>query len=91
MTMKSLRNLKKSDVLNAIGLTEHTPKSNIMTGVGVFAVGILVGAGLGLLFAPKRGRETRAQVGEALKRGTRIANDYARDVGVEGSLTRPNA
>lgn len=91
MTMKDIRSLKKHDLLNAIGLTEHKPVGDFMTGVGVFAVGLLVGAGLGLLFAPKRGEEIRAQVGEALKRSGRMAQDYARDVGVETSVNRPNA
>jgi len=32
--------------------------------VGAFVVGGLIGAALGILFAPKAGKETRAEIGE---------------------------
>lgn len=38
---------------------------DVMTGVGLFALGALVGASLGLLFAPKSGHELRSDLGRA--------------------------
>lgn len=40
----------------------------LLTAVGVFGAGIVVGAGLALLFAPKRGRELRRELGEKVER-----------------------
>ncbi len=40
------------------------------TGIGAF-VGFLAGVGVGLLFAPKPGNETRRQVGNLLIKGRR--------------------
>ena len=36
------------------------------SGLGKFALGALVGAGLGILFAPKSGKETRAELKEKM-------------------------
>jgi hypothetical protein len=56
--LKSLRNLDREDLLNLIGLEpRRTPSDWILPAVGVFSVGMLVGAGLGMLLAPKSGRE----------------------------------
>jgi len=45
-------------------------------GVGDFLLGALIGAGVALLFAPRSGRETRADIG----RRARVAQDRVRDV-----------
>jgi gas vesicle protein len=45
-------------------------------GVGDFLLGALVGAGVALLFAPRSGRETRADI----SRRARAAQDRVRDV-----------
>jgi len=45
-------------------------------GVGDFLLGALIGAGVALLFAPRSGRETRADIG----RRARSAQDRVRDV-----------
>lgn len=41
--------------------------SKKMSGVGKFALGTVVGVGLGVLFAPKPGKETRAELKEKIK------------------------
>jgi hypothetical protein len=83
MTMRNLKNLKKKDILHSIGLAEHDPVAKLFGGLGFFTLGVLFGWGVGVLFAPKRGEEIRAQLGEALKRRGRVAQDYARDIGME--------
>ena len=45
-------------------------------GVGDFLIGALIGAGVALLFAPRSGRETRADI----SRRARVAQDRVRDV-----------
>jgi gas vesicle protein len=50
---------------------------------------VLVGAGLGLMFAPKRGEEMRSSLNEAWRR--RRSQDFTQDLGVEGGMPTPTA
>jgi hypothetical protein len=92
MTWKGMRKMMDRDaLLHRLGLEERSPASDFFTGLGLFAVGVLVGAGLGLMFAPKPGTEMRAAVGEAWRsRGTREP-DYQRDLGMEGGAREAGA
>ena len=64
-------NIQKSDrndILAAIGLEpKRTTTQVVLPAVGFFAVGILAGVGLGLLFAPKPGYELREDLSEQMK------------------------
>lgn len=52
--------MNREDILNSLGLQSIPDRSDsILPAMGIFGAGILVGAGLGLLFAPKPGRELR--------------------------------
>ena len=52
--------MNREDILNSLGLQSIPERSDtILPAMGIFGAGILVGAGLGLLFAPKPGRELR--------------------------------
>ena len=55
----------KDDITDAlrqlIGRTD--PPGHLLAGVGVFAAGILAGAALAILFAPKPGAELRQDIG----------------------------
>ncbi len=65
MNMKDIRNLDRDDILRVIGLeTRRTATDYVMPALGLFGAGLLVGAGLGLLFAPKSGREIRGELNE---------------------------
>jgi hypothetical protein len=91
MRWKDLRKLDRDDVLRRIGLEEHTPTSDFFTGLGLFAVGMLVGAGLGIMFAPKTGAEMRSQIGETIRsRGGQLADDMSQHLGMESSPS-PNS
>ncbi len=82
--LKKLRDVRRADVLERLGLEERTPVGDFFTGLGLFAVGILVGAGLGLLFAPKTGAEMRDRLSETIRtRGGRAAEELERRMGVE--------
>ena len=52
--------MNREDILNSLGLQSIPERSDtILPAMGIFGAGILVGAGLGMLFAPKPGRELR--------------------------------
>ncbi len=87
---KAMKGVDRDDVLNRLGLEEHTPTADFFTGLGLFAVGLLVGAGLGMMFAPKPGAEMRNQLSETIRnRGGRMADDMEHQLGMEGATTTP--
>ena len=87
---KNWRSMRKymdrEEMLKRIGLEQRSPAGDVFTGLGLFAVGVLVGAGLGLMFAPKRGDEMRQLVGEAWKNRGRQPAEFERHMGVESGL-----
>ncbi len=86
MTWKAVRNaIDREALLKRMGLEERSPAGDFFTGLGLFAVGVLVGAGLGLMFAPKRGEEIRATLNEAWRNRGRGEQDFERDLGAESS------
>lgn len=59
----SLRGHGTDDVLAALGLERRrTPIDIMVPAAGVFFAGVVFGAGIALLMAPKPGRETRRQL-----------------------------
>jgi hypothetical protein len=88
---KDLKKMDREDVLHRLGLEEHTPTSDFLGGLGLFAVGLLVGAGLGIMFAPKPGAEIRNQLGETIRNRTgRAADDLGHAMGMETAGASPN-
>jgi gas vesicle protein len=69
MNFKDLRNLDKDDLLGLMGLeTKHSTASYLAGTLGTFGVGLLVGAGIALLLAPKPGHELREDIRDKLRR-----------------------
>lgn len=67
--LKYLQDIEKDDVLEAVGLEERSsPWATAFGTIGIFALGCLVGAGIGLAFAPKSGEEFRNEIGEKMKK-----------------------
>ena len=67
--LKYLQDIDKDDILEAIGLEERSnPWFSALGTIGIFALGCLVGAGIGLAFAPKSGEEFRSELGERVRR-----------------------
>jgi hypothetical protein len=90
MTWKAMRKaLDRDVVLDRLGLERRTPTGDFFTGLGLFSVGVLVGAGLGLMFAPKRGDEMRSALNEAWRNRGRRDQDFQRDLGMEAPGTAP--
>ena len=80
-----LKDLSSDDVLGALGLqSRQTAGDYILPALGIFGVGVLVGASLGLLFAPKPGAELRHQIGDKVRR--RKHKDEHPDVEVAPSV-----
>ena len=70
----SYRDTTMNDVLAAVGLQRHkAPIDYVLPALGIFGAGLLVGAGVGLMFAPKRGEELRHDMSERLRLSRREA------------------
>jgi hypothetical protein len=66
------------DFMHSMGLERRrTAGEKIVTAIAVFGAGLVVGAGLGLLFAPKSGRELRGDIGS----GVGKVGEKARELG----------
>lgn len=76
---KTLSKYDREDILAAIGLEPKRSTTQVVVpAIGFFAVGILAGVGLGMLFAPKPGYELREDLSEqmkgAVKKGQEVVN-----------------
>jgi gas vesicle protein len=72
MTMKlhDLKDMDKDDFLGLIGLqTKRSFTGDLLGTLGTFGIGMLVGAGVALLLAPKPGRDFRQDIRAKIQRG----------------------
>jgi hypothetical protein len=70
MKLPNLKDLDRDDVLGLLGLsTTQSTASHLAETLGVFGVGLLVGAGVALLLAPKPGRELREDIRTRISSG----------------------
>src|SRR5579863_2122402 len=77
--MKDLKNIDRDDLLQLIGLeTRRETTDWLLPAVGLFGAGLLIGAGLGLLLAPKSGKELRGDL-RAQIRGAHEAPETVSD------------
>jgi hypothetical protein len=76
MKLKDLRNLDKDEILGLLGLeTKSSDAARVAGTIGTFGIGLLVGAGIALLLAPKPGRQLREDLREKLRRAPQDAED----------------
>lgn len=83
MTLDKVKSLEKDDFLNLLGLeTKRTNVDYLYPALALFGVGVLIGTGIGLLVAPKSGRELRQDIAhriqqapDAMSRLPQKAND----------------
>ena len=77
MNIRDIRNIDKDYLLNLVGLeTKSTFGAMILPTLGIFSLGVIVGAAAGLVFAPAPGTDTREQLRNRLN----DARDYATNV-----------
>ena len=68
-TLSTLSNIDRDDVLDSLGLErKHGTAEQIVPALALFGAGVLVGVGLGMIFAPKAGAELRGELESQLKR-----------------------
>jgi len=68
MKLRDLTDFDKEDILGALGLQSKQSAGAWAVGTfGLFGIGVLVGAGVALLLAPKPGSELRRDLGERVK------------------------
>jgi len=69
MKFPDISELSKDDILSALGLSAtRTAAERWVGAAGIFGVGLLIGAGVALLWAPKSGQGLRQDLGERLRR-----------------------
>lgn len=69
MKLQDIKNMDKDDLLGLLGLeTKGSDTGAVLKTLGTFGVGLLVGAGVALLLAPKAGRELRQDLRTRLGR-----------------------
>lgn len=52
----------KDDLANSMGYQKAAPATDMFAAFSIFGAGLLLGAGLALLFAPKSGTELRSDI-----------------------------
>jgi hypothetical protein len=66
---QDLKDMDKDDFLGMIGLqTKRSFTRELLGSLGTFGIGLLVGAGVALLLAPKPGRDLRQDLRSKLRR-----------------------
>jgi len=68
MKLRDIKNIGKDDVLDVLGLeTKASTTGHLLATLGIFGIGLLVGAGVALLVAPKPGRQLREDIRARLR------------------------
>lgn len=68
MTLDKMKSLDKDDVLQLLGLeTRRTNMETLLPGLAILGLGLLVGTGIGLLVAPRPGRELRDDLAKRIQ------------------------
>jgi hypothetical protein len=69
MKLQDIKNMDKDDYLGILGLeTKHSFANQLLGTLGTFGIGLLVGAGVALILAPKAGSDLRHDLRAKLHR-----------------------
>ena len=75
MKLQDIKNMDKDDFLGILGLeSKHSFTNQLLGTLGTFGIGLLVGAGVALLLAPKAGSELRHDLRAKLHRDGKSAD-----------------
>jgi hypothetical protein len=89
MKLQDLKNMDKDELLGLLGLeTTRSDSGRLLGALGIFGLGAVVGAGVALLLAPKRGSELREDLRTRLHRNGSAA--VATDGEAEDSAAVPS-
>jgi hypothetical protein len=89
MNLKDLKNLDKEDMLAMLGLETKPSTVRWLSGaLGTFGMGMLVGAGIALMLAPKPGRELRGDIRDRLRRAPDDVRDAVNNVVSESPIQK---
>jgi gas vesicle protein len=81
MNLKDIKNLDKDEILGLLGLETKSSTGAWLAGtLGTFGVGLLVGAGIALMLAPKPGRELREDIRDRLRRAPEALDEAVSSV-----------
>ncbi|RKH58596.1 YtxH domain-containing protein [Corallococcus aberystwythensis] len=70
LSLKDLKKLDRDDVLDLIGLeTRRSTAETALPALGIFAAGVLVGVGVGMLLADKPGTQLRGDLRQRIQGG----------------------
>jgi hypothetical protein len=67
LSLRDLKRLDRDDLLELVGLQRSSSNDWVAPALTALGVGLLVGAGLGLLLAPKAGSELRNDLRDKLR------------------------
>lgn len=86
MKWQDLKDMDKDDFLGMIGLqTKKSFTRELLGSLGIFGIGLLVGAGVALLVAPKPGRDLRHDLRAKIRRGKSDGADLGHEAEVAGT------
>ncbi len=89
MNWRDLREMDKDDFLGLVGLqTKQSLTRELLGTLGTFGIGLLVGAGVALLLAPKAGRDLRGDIRAKVARGKGVVDkphDGESDISAQGA------
>jgi gas vesicle protein len=71
----------REDIASAVGLQSRSTTTDLLPALGLFGTGMLFGAGLALLFAPKSGNELRRDLSQKAQQYGDQARDMVEETG----------
>src|SRR5580765_1365360 len=81
--LRKLKDMDKDDLLELMGLETKPSTAGWLAGVlGTFGIGMLVGAGVALMLAPKSGRELREDLRDRLRKSPEDMADAVEGMGI---------
>jgi gas vesicle protein len=89
MKLSDLSDLSKDDILSGLGLAIKPSSSEKLWGtLGIFSVGLLVGAGAALLLAPKSGQGLREDLSDRFRKARNGEGDATELPETDGAQAR---